>query len=289
MHGPDELGDTLSDALAPHYARHCRIRRCRDRGAFQRGWLGFGPTSSRWCCRPTPTMGWASSCSTRTRMRISPSPTPWGSSPPTQTRDLAAAVRQLARSALDRRPASPPRGISQARRRLLGADRHRADQRHAGSCASSRASGAGSWRCTGIATSTGSASAADVRIVSAPSPVMEVDDDKPTCFHIHTLARGSEGRLCLLAPERMEIPGARLRRQAHGGVLTSGLSGAPASRSAKPSAGGMLGAEGQQGDGDRDADEGAEQAPQERPQEHGQQHDERRDREHRGRRARGSI
>ena len=47
-----------------------------------------------------------------------------------------------------------------------------------------------------------------MRIISAPSPVMEVTNDKPTCFHVHTLARGSEGRLCLLAPERVEIPGA---------------------------------------------------------------------------------
>ena len=48
----------------------------------------------------------------------------------------------------------------------------------------------------------------DMRIISAPSPVMEVTNDKPTCFHVHTMARGSEGRLCLLAPERVEIPGA---------------------------------------------------------------------------------
>jgi hypothetical protein len=46
-----------------------------------------------------------------------------------------------------------------------------------------------------------------VRIVSAPSPVMEATNDKPTCFYIHTLAAGSEGRLRLLAPERVEIPG----------------------------------------------------------------------------------
>ena len=46
-----------------------------------------------------------------------------------------------------------------------------------------------------------------VRIVSAPSPVMEVTDDKSTCFHIHTLAAGPAGRLCLLAPERVEIAG----------------------------------------------------------------------------------
>lgn len=40
------------------------------------------------------------------------------------------------------------------------------------------------------------------RIVSAPSPVMGAG----RCFHVHTLAAGPEGRLCLLAPERVEIP-----------------------------------------------------------------------------------
>ena len=48
-----------------------------------------------------------------------------------------------------------------------------------------------------------------VRIVSAPSPVMEATDDEPTCFHIHTLATGSGGRLCLAAPERIDIAGTK--------------------------------------------------------------------------------
>jgi 3',5'-cyclic AMP phosphodiesterase CpdA len=46
-----------------------------------------------------------------------------------------------------------------------------------------------------------------VKIVSAPSPVMGVTNDAPTHFHIHTLVAGSDGRLCLLAPERVEIAG----------------------------------------------------------------------------------
>jgi predicted MPP superfamily phosphohydrolase len=45
------------------------------------------------------------------------------------------------------------------------------------------------------------------RIISAPSPVMGATDDAPTHFLIHTLAAGSDGRLCLLPPERMEIAG----------------------------------------------------------------------------------
>jgi Calcineurin-like phosphoesterase len=40
------------------------------------------------------------------------------------------------------------------------------------------------------------------RIVSAPSPVMGTG----RCFHVHTLAAGPKRRLCLLAPERVEIP-----------------------------------------------------------------------------------
>jgi hypothetical protein len=50
----------------------------------------------------------------------------------------------------------------------------------------------------------------EVRIVSAPSPVMGVTDDAQTYFHIHTLAAGPDGGLLLLPPERIEIPGATM-------------------------------------------------------------------------------
>jgi Calcineurin-like phosphoesterase len=46
-----------------------------------------------------------------------------------------------------------------------------------------------------------------LKIISAPSPVMGATDDAPTHFLIHTLAAGSDGRLCLLPPERVEIAG----------------------------------------------------------------------------------
>jgi Calcineurin-like phosphoesterase len=46
-----------------------------------------------------------------------------------------------------------------------------------------------------------------MKIISAPSPVMGATDDAPTHFLIHTLAPGSDGRLCLLRPERVEIAG----------------------------------------------------------------------------------
>ncbi len=44
-------------------------------------------------------------------------------------------------------------------------------------------------------------------VVSAPSPVMDVTDDKGTYFYIHTLGVGSNGRLALFKPERIVLPG----------------------------------------------------------------------------------
>jgi 3',5'-cyclic AMP phosphodiesterase CpdA len=46
-----------------------------------------------------------------------------------------------------------------------------------------------------------------LRIVSAPSPVMEVTDEKPTHFYIHTFERAQGGSLRLIRPERIHIPG----------------------------------------------------------------------------------
>lgn len=45
--------------------------------------------------------------------------------------------------------------------------------------------------------------------MSAPSPVIEVTDDKDTAFYIHTLAIDTDGKLSLLAPRRIVIPGER--------------------------------------------------------------------------------
>jgi len=48
----------------------------------------------------------------------------------------------------------------------------------------------------------------DLKIVSAPSPVMGPTDEARTHFYIHTLAAGSGARLHLLSPERVEIDAA---------------------------------------------------------------------------------
>lgn len=43
-----------------------------------------------------------------------------------------------------------------------------------------------------------------LKIVSAPSPVMDATDAEPTCFYIHTLAAAADG-IALLAPQRIVI------------------------------------------------------------------------------------
>jgi hypothetical protein len=48
---------------------------------------------------------------------------------------------------------------------------------------------------------------AGVRIVSAPSPVMEATNEQPTAFYVHTLAIDTEGRLRLRQPERIVVDG----------------------------------------------------------------------------------
>jgi hypothetical protein len=48
---------------------------------------------------------------------------------------------------------------------------------------------------------------AKLPIISAPSPVMEVTDEKETAFYIHTIAVDANGKLSLLTPERIVVPG----------------------------------------------------------------------------------
>jgi hypothetical protein len=47
----------------------------------------------------------------------------------------------------------------------------------------------------------------ELKIISAPSPVMGFPDASPSYFLIHTLAAGPNGQLCLLPPKKVEIPG----------------------------------------------------------------------------------
>ena len=64
-----------------------------------------------------------------------------------------------------------------------------------------------------------------IPILSAPSPVMEATDDEATYFHIHTLAVARDGRLGLMAPQRVLVPAAsdepvpRSSRVGHGDGL----------------------------------------------------------------------
>jgi len=55
---------------------------------------------------------------------------------------------------------------------------------------------------------------AGLPIVSAPSPVMEVTDDMATAFYIHTLAINADGKLRLLEPERIVVPGEQAAKSA---------------------------------------------------------------------------
>ncbi|HML28990.1 MAG TPA: metallophosphoesterase [Hyphomicrobium sp.] len=48
----------------------------------------------------------------------------------------------------------------------------------------------------------------ELTIVSAPSPVMDVTDDKDTYFYIHNLGIGADGEFTLFTPERVVVGGA---------------------------------------------------------------------------------
>jgi hypothetical protein len=46
--------------------------------------------------------------------------------------------------------------------------------------------------------------------VSAPSPVMAATDDRDTYFYVHTLAVGTDGKLRLLEPDRIDLRGLQI-------------------------------------------------------------------------------
>jgi 3',5'-cyclic AMP phosphodiesterase CpdA len=59
-----------------------------------------------------------------------------------------------------------------------------------------------------------------LKIISAPSPVMGAKNDASTYFHIHTLASGPDGQLCLLPPERVEVAGVNGPDRIRAGALS---------------------------------------------------------------------
>ena len=54
-----------------------------------------------------------------------------------------------------------------------------------------------------------------LKIISAPSPVMNATDDAVTHFYIHTLTAGPNGQLGLLPPQRVEIAGEKNSQGVH--------------------------------------------------------------------------
>ena len=73
-----------------------------------------------------------------------------------------------------------------------------------------------------------------LRVILAPSPVMEATDAEPTSFYIHALAAGPEGRLCLLPPERVHIPGADEQFGASSPLATTGRPAPTTRRTGQP-------------------------------------------------------
>lgn len=64
-------------------------------------------------------------------------------------------------------------------------------------------------------------SCGDLIIVSAPSPVMDVTDDRDTYFYVHRLGVGADGSLALCEPERVVLPGRTPDGSSAGGILVS--------------------------------------------------------------------
>ena len=112
-----------------------------------------------------------------------------------------------------------------------------------------------------------------LRIVSAPSPVMNTTDDSTTYFYIHTLARTSSHPLLdLLPPERIDIPGSRLQDiDRSPAALAVGIR----EHIGHPAAFRILLADGQDRDYDRHPDKGPGDAPEKAPQENREQHQKR--------------
>jgi hypothetical protein len=68
-----------------------------------------------------------------------------------------------------------------------------------------------------------------VTIVSAPSPVMNAGDSGATHFYLHTVAVDPKGRVQLMRPERIDLPGRHSNSQLGGPVSEVGMREAPRS------------------------------------------------------------
>jgi hypothetical protein len=78
----------------------------------------------------------------------------------------------------------------------------------------------------------------DLRIISAPSPVMEATDNMPTAFYIHHFEAASGGGLSLCAPEKIEIrPEDRDQALSRAGSGSPGPGPAPSSSATQSVAG----------------------------------------------------
>jgi hypothetical protein len=98
----------------------------------------------------------------------------------------------------------------------------------------------------------------ELKIVSAPSPVMGAKNDGTAYFLIHTLAPGADGRILLLEPARIEIVGVNDGDES---CLSSGARLALAEQVGHPPAERMLAAEGENGKRDRNTNKGADETP----------------------------
>ena len=182
------------------------VRRCRQADLLQGDPRAVGQRlpHDRAAGRRRP--GSASSCSTPMPTRISPSPMRSAWFPPSRCRPSIIACAEYPRAAW-----------------IVALHHHLMEYPWAAKQLSMRIGTAlinGNWFVRSLKPLTGRAvlmhghrhvdwigQCAGLPIISAPSPVMEVTDDKDTAFYIHTLAIDAEGRLSLLTPERIVVPG----------------------------------------------------------------------------------
>ena len=185
------------DAVARRWRRiAARSRAFADAGSaapVAASWRRCGPTSFRWCCRPTPTTGSGIILLNSTAETHFSFTNALGLISAEQARALEPRAAQFPRRgwivALHHHLVEYPRPA----KALLGADRHRADQRQLVRAPAAAAGAAASWLMHGHRHIDWIGECGGLAIISAPSPVMEATDDMPTCFYIHTLGWSETG------------------------------------------------------------------------------------------------